>query len=113
MAFCPKCRFEYLPAVRHCPDCGSALVAELPPEEPTRDLGDVVLCTVGGEVEAALLRGRLSAHGIPSRAQVSGDIPFMGGAATNPSAQPVTIFVRREDLDRARAIYRAIEDRER
>ena len=113
MPFCPKCRFEYLPAVRHCPDCGSALVAGLPPQQPRRDLGDVVLCTVGGEVEAALVRARLSAYGIPSRAQVSGDIPFIGGAATNPSVQPMTVFVRREDLDRARAIYRAVAGRER
>jgi hypothetical protein len=36
MPFCPKCRYEYLPTVSHCPDCEVRLVSELPlqPEEP-------------------------------------------------------------------------------
>jgi len=109
MAFCPKCGFEYRPAVSRCPDCGAWLVAELPPEEaPDRDLGDAVLCAVGGEVEAVLLRSRLGAHGIPSRAQASGAKQFIGGAVTSSSAQPLTASVRREDPDRARAIHRAM-----
>lgn len=34
---CPNCRYEYLPGVKICPDCGAELVAQLPPiekEEP-------------------------------------------------------------------------------
>ena len=31
--FCPICRFEYLPHVTECPDCGEPLVAELPEED--------------------------------------------------------------------------------
>lgn len=34
MPFCPKCHYEYQPEVTNCPDCGRALVAELPPLSP-------------------------------------------------------------------------------
>ncbi len=30
--FCPNCRYEYLPGVTTCPDCGATLVYKLPPE---------------------------------------------------------------------------------
>jgi len=106
--FCPKCRFEYLPAVRRCPDCGSALVAELPPEQEVeeRQLDDVVLCTTSGEVEATLLRARLTGEGIPTRAQIAGVLPLVGAPEIPPSAQPVKVFVLRKDLERARAVWR-------
>jgi hypothetical protein len=37
--FCPKCKAEYRPGFRHCPDCDVDLVAELPPEGRQGDIG--------------------------------------------------------------------------
>jgi hypothetical protein len=36
--FCPKCKAEYRPGFRHCPDCDIDLVAELPPEARQADM---------------------------------------------------------------------------
>jgi hypothetical protein len=108
MPYCPKCRFEYLPTVHHCPDCGAALVVERPPEPDEHALDDVVLCTVGGEAEAAALRGRLAAQGIPSRAQLSDVTPLIGVPMMSPGAQAVKVFVRKVDAARARAAWRRL-----
>jgi len=118
--FCPRCKFEYTPKVSRCPECGSELVAELPPEPErgSRREGkpdEVVLCTVQGEIHASLLRGRLEAEGIPSRAQLGGirDAPYylaaMPGPVGSPSDAVLRIYVRRVDLSRAQRIYRAVE----
>jgi len=106
MPYCPKCQFEYLPEVQRCPDCGAALVSALPPQvrPDTRGIEDVLLCTVGGEMEAAVLRGRLKDEGIPSRAQLSDVTPLIGVPVMSLPAQEVKVFVKRRDLARARMV---------
>ena len=36
--YCPDCRAEYREGIETCPECEARLVAELPPEDPDRDL---------------------------------------------------------------------------
>jgi hypothetical protein len=75
----------------------------------------VVLCTVQGEIEAGLLRGRLRFEGILSRAELGGirDAPYYLAAMPAPLSSPadmvLRIYVRREDLGRAQQVYDDIE----
>jgi len=120
MPFCPGCRFEYLPGLSHCPECGAELVATLPTalESSTgADFTQVELCTVTGEIHARLIQNILASANIPSRlvmawpfdgaSPLSPPWPFGGGFDT-----AVRILVNQSDLARAKAIYEDFEDSE-
>ena len=117
MPWCPKCRFEYVPQLHACPECKVRLVAELPEEtveQPAYGEGEafeqVLLCTVVGEMHAALMRDALKAAGIQSRQQVMDDA-FLPGYQGVPAANMARIgtYVNRRDLERAVQVYRKHE----
>ncbi len=119
MPFCPMCKYEYVASVEKCPDCGAALVVELPVEQPPReeDFTLVVLGEVGGEIHAKLLQDVLASKGIPSCLQ-SGwpydtlyglNPPFPLGGGTK---SPLKIMVNRRDLLKAQIIYRDFEQKD-
>ena len=124
MPWCPKCRFEYIPQVTRCPECGSELVAELPEEtaarqdhevpEPIYGMGQefeqVVIGTVLGEMHASLVIQALQAEGIPSRTQFGG-IPDFAYPGRTPNL-PIGIFVNKRDEIRARMIFHTFEQTE-
>ncbi len=115
MPFCPKCRFEYLPHIHRCPDCGSLLVGKLPeePAEPEYGQGpgyeQVVLCVVEGEIQARLLQNALTAQGIHTRLQAEGDpiTHSVYGMFPVTNERPMRIYVNQRDLDQARKVYLA------
>jgi len=124
MPWCPKCRFEYLPKVHRCPDCGSWLVNVLPEEEapaataaPAYGEGEafeqVLLCTVLGEMNAALIGNALRGAGIQIRQQAMTDA-FATGYLGYPAATMARIgtYVNRRDLERAMQVYREHEREE-
>jgi hypothetical protein len=117
MPFCPTCELEYRPGVERCPDCGGELVDQ-PPERaalPQGEVEEVLLCCVRGEIHARLLIDALRSRDIPSRTQLGGiaDSPWYLAAmpAGVGASEDVTIriYVRREDLDRARQVYEDME----
>ena len=119
MPFCPICRFEYVPQLTRCPDCGAGLVAELPPARQTPPLeGHVeeeVLCAVQGEIHAKLLCDALRLQGIVARV-VSGwpfdshyDVLRPPPPIGSPANAMFRVYVRREDLRRALTVYRDLE----
>ncbi|MFH1862931.1 MAG: hypothetical protein ABH878_08990, partial [bacterium] len=56
MHFCPECRFEYLPEVSTCPDCGAELVAELPElQENFANVEWVALPSLSGMIYAKMV----------------------------------------------------------
>jgi len=67
MPFCPKCRYEYTPEIVECPDCGSKLVAELPPESEQSSDGVnwVKLVALANDAQVQLTKGLLESSGIP------------------------------------------------
>lgn len=70
MPFCPNCRYEYLPEVKVCPECGSELVDELPPaEEVPADTEWVPLRSLPGMVYAKMVAEVLDQRGIPNYIQ--------------------------------------------
>jgi hypothetical protein len=118
MPFCPDCRFEYMPQLRQCPECGRELVATLPADpgpEGSHDFTQVELCTVTGEIHARLIQNVLATEGIPSRivttwpfensSALSPPWPFGGGFDTT-----VRIMVNQSDLPRAKVIYHDFEE---
>jgi hypothetical protein len=64
--FCPVCLYEYKEDVTKCPDCGSALVKELPEEEELPDIEIAELCDVKNEIESEALRAMLADRNIYS-----------------------------------------------
>jgi hypothetical protein len=110
MPFCPRCRTEYREGCEHCADCGTALVATLPPlsanrhDEPTRE---VRIATFSTWSEASMWAERLEAEGIPSVLVPLG--PGAGGWGSS-SFLPHELKVRAEDVERAQ---RLIQDEHR
>jgi len=117
MPWCPKCRFEYVPQLHACPECKVRLVAELPEEveeAPAYGEGEefeqVLLCTVLGEMNAALIGNALRGAGIQIRQQAMTDA-FATGYLGYPAATMARIgtYVNRRDLERAVQVYRKHE----
>ncbi len=118
MPFCPTCRFEYLPALTHCPECGAALVETLPPIEGTgsryQEVEEALLCTLQGEIHAKLLSDTLGSQGIRTRVVTGAPYAsFYDTIFPPPIGSPMhlsfRIYVRREDLQRALSVYRDFE----
>lgn len=101
---CPSCREEYLATMERCAACDVLLVTEgeavfeapedLPPAAALAQL------RVEHPTWIEMLAERLADAGIPSRVELlSADRPAGRGAPA-----PCALFVRPEDLERARAI---------
>jgi len=78
MPYCPNCGYEYLPAVRVCPDCGEALTWAAPPAGERERAANEPLVPVydaPDEVRAIMVRTVLRESGIPSVVQ-SGRVPW-------------------------------------
>jgi hypothetical protein len=70
MPFCPTCRYEYLPEIKTCPECGSELVEELPlTSEVLEDVEWTPLRPVPGMVYAKMVMEVLDQRGIPNYVQ--------------------------------------------
>ena len=64
MAFCPKCRYEYVSGVMACPDCGSVLVDSLPSlEQPTHKRELITVYTGSNPTNLAMVKSFLEAAG--------------------------------------------------
>ena len=116
MPWCPKCRFEYVPQILHCPDCGAPLVAALPEEPaPEAEYGEgaefeqVVLCTLTDDTVAVLLRNALQQAGVPTRAEGQDARSRYTRGIWHDMPRGIFIYVNRRDLPRAMEVYRAYE----
>jgi len=119
MPFCPKCRFEYLPEITHCPTCNAALVPERPPTEThsEEDFAQVLLCVLAGNLHARLLQTELAAQGIPYRLQTGWSYdPLLWALPAPPpplgsaEAGLVAIHANHVDEARARIVYHDLEN---
>lgn len=104
MPFCPRCRTEYLEGQGRCVDCGTLLVAELPPvstEQPGEPVKEVALATFSTWTEAEMCAEQLQGEGIPSVLVPLG--PGAGGWGSSAFV-PHELRVRASDVERAREI---------
>lgn len=108
---CPECGAEYRAGVTVCPDCGVALVAELPRTEGESPYEYVELVTVletGDEFKLALAKSLLEEAGITFHAAGEGLQDLFGvgrfGAGFNPLVGPARLQVRPDQAEEARAM---------
>lgn len=106
MPFCPECRYEYLPEVSECPDCGSALVDELPDVKiENEDVRWTALKPLPGIVYAKMVTVVLDQRNIPNYIQSlfgSGGLGVVSGA--DYAGASAKIYVPEEFLDEATVI---------
>jgi predicted amidophosphoribosyltransferase len=107
--YCPKCRSEYVEETVECPDCGVALVEQLPEEEsPEREDGDLVeVWRTQGEVNAQIIRSLLEGSGIASI--LSGESLRLTHGFTVDGLALVRVLVRPRDVPRACEIIASTE----
>ena len=99
MAFCPKCRWEYIEGVDKCPECGAALMEQLPPEVHVapRPESPLVKVAEGLRPMVEMLRDILRERGIHSMVRPTGLAWAMEWPPVSPNAE---ILVRSDDLER-------------
>lgn len=106
MPYCPECRYEYLPEVNECPDCGSALVHELPDVKiEYEDVKWTALKPLPGIIYAKMVAEVLDQRNIPNYVQSlfgSGGIGVVSGADFAGSS--AKIYVPEEFVAEAEAI---------
>ena len=109
--FCPHCRYEYLEGIRVCPDCGAALVAELPPEDEPEYIEMVTVLKTHDTSVLLLAKSMLEEEGIPFFPKGDGinDLFAAGRIGFNPVVGSIEIQVRIEDEPRAREILAELE----
>ncbi|RJP74052.1 MAG: hypothetical protein C4524_13540 [Candidatus Zixiibacteriota bacterium] len=104
MPFCPNDRYEYLPGITHCPDCGAELVDELP-DMPAPDVRWVKMKDLPGMVYAQMVAEVLEQRGVPHYIQSlfgSGGLGVVTGA--NFAGSSARIWVPEDYLDQAQEI---------
>ncbi len=118
MPFCPKCRCEYKPGIRTCPDCNVELVASLP-EEPDKNREEpqyddwVAIVHLSAVQYAEMLVEALRDEEIPvvlhSKQGHFGVTGQMGPSSYRPIEGAVAILmVPREFVDQADRVGEAI-----
>ncbi len=100
--FCPKCRTEYKEGITVCADCGTALVAMLPPELPENPELVTVL-TTGDLSTVALAKSILEEAGIAYVAK--GEFPM-----EQLAVGPAEIQVDQEDQAQARILLKGLAE---
>ncbi len=100
--FCPKCRTEYKEGITVCADCGTQLVAELPPEPPeTPEL--VTVLTTGDLSSVALAKSILEEAQIQYVAKNEIGMEQL-------AVGPVEIQVDRRDQEQARQLLEGLAE---
>jgi hypothetical protein len=100
--FCPKCRTEYKEGITVCADCGTQLVAELPPQEPEKS-----------EMVTVLTTGDLSAVALAKSILEEAEIPFNAKGEFGMeqlAVGPVEIQVERRDHNQARQLLEGLAE---
>jgi rubredoxin len=70
MPYCPNHRYEYLPEIKVCPECGAELVDELPPAgDLAPDVEWVPMRSLPGMIYAKMVAEVLDQRGIPNYIQ--------------------------------------------
>ena len=114
MPYCPRCRLEYRPGVKRCPDCNAELLDGSPPEpEVSHGVPLVRLCVVADPSEGGVIQAALAESGIPATVRRHGPITGELGRVTDGMTEDYAIVSVPEDrLEEARDLLKELEDGE-
>src|SRR2546423_12972010 len=104
--FCPICESEYNPGIKHCPDDGAELVAQLTVETAVHDSSDarfVTLHTLSSPAEGEMVSDLLRQNGVRAVVQSGANDAF--SPVFSATAPGVAVLVDERDLDRAKELY--------
>lgn len=103
--FCPKCKSEYREGFYKCTDCGTALVAEEPPElmEEVSYVNLVEVYSTYQQGDIAFIKSVLDGEGITYIFE--GESPILIGWA----GAYARLLVKAEDVQRAREILQELD----
>jgi hypothetical protein len=104
--FCPNCRTEYREGFRSCSDCGSDLVAALPPEADNREEMNSNMMAVydaPDQMSALALSSLLNDNGIRNIIK-SEQIPMYDGVAMMLFPRWGRVMVMEHQYQKARAL---------
>lgn len=113
--FCPKCKAEYRPGYTSCPECGCALVPELPPENsapepaPNPDEKPKLLYEAADEFEADLIVQKLQCYGIYAYKHLKGTDGY-NKILLGRTVLGIQIFVGESDYQTAKEILQPPDD---
>jgi predicted nucleic acid-binding Zn-ribbon protein len=77
--FCPRCGDEYQQGIERCPDCGVALVLELPKDPEPSPFQPVTVLTTGDPLRIEMVKAALDSAGIDYWVRGQGLQDLMGG----------------------------------
>jgi Putative prokaryotic signal transducing protein len=96
--FCPRCRSEYRPGVRHCTHCGTDLVPELRPEPRPEYVSFEQILSTFNPADIAVIKSILDAEEI---------VYYFLGEHFNyvrPWGDPARLMIRQDQAETARSI---------
>lgn len=110
MPVCPNCKYEYVPGITVCPDCNSALVDAIEPEnnEELTEKDWVLVYTTFSEIEADSMKESLENSGIAALvlSQKDSNFPAPGDLSI------IKLFVKKSNLSEALEFIEDVKRRE-
>ncbi|OQX86918.1 hypothetical protein B6D60_05155 [candidate division KSB1 bacterium 4484_87] len=104
MPFCPVCGYEYLPEVKHCPDCDVDLVDKLPEEPEFYEENWVAMRDLPGNVYAEMVKEVLDKENIPCYIKADSVTATLATSSASMAGASATIYVPEKFLSKAEKI---------
>lgn len=110
MPFCPVCGYEYLPNIKHCPDCDVDLVEQLPEEPEFYVENWVALRDLPGNIYAEMVKEALEKEKIPCYIKSDAISSTLIATSTSLPGSSAKIYVPEKFYSQAKEILISMMD---
>ena len=104
MPFCPKCRYEYRPEIKVCPDCGLKLKAKLQDEAEPEPIGEGLVRVASYLLESDAQAAKLNLERNGVRVALTNETISSANPAIAFADGGIHVLVLESEADRARNI---------
>ena len=104
MPFCPKCRYEYRPEIKVCPDCGLKLKAKLHAEEEPEPIGEGLVRVASYLLESDAQAAKLNLERNGVRVVLTNETVSSVNPAIAFADGGIHLFVLESDAEKAKQI---------